>query len=111
MTQQRKMMLEELQRRNYSQRTAEVYLRVMMEFAKHFHRAPDQLTQEHIREYQAHLFRERNLSSSTVRQHVSALRFFYVKIGSMPRSPSVDRNMCCTIWPATRIESRSPITG
>jgi integrase/recombinase XerD len=79
MTQQRKMMLEELQRRNYSQRTAEAYLRAVTEFAKHFHRPPDQLNQNHIREYQAYLFRERKLSSSTVSQHVAALRFFYVK--------------------------------
>jgi integrase/recombinase XerD len=79
MTQQRRMMLEELQRRNYSQRTAEAYLRAVTEFAKHFHRAPDQLNQDHIREYQAYLFRERKLSSSTVSQHVAALRFFYVK--------------------------------
>jgi integrase/recombinase XerD len=78
-TQQRKMMLEELQRRNYSQRTAEAYLRAMKGFALHFHRAPDQLNQDHIREYQAYLFRERRLSSSTVSQHVAALRFFYVK--------------------------------
>ncbi len=69
MTQQRKMMLEELQRRHYSQRTAEADLRTMTEFAKHFHRAPDQLNQDHIREYQAYLFRERKLSSSTVSQH------------------------------------------
>jgi len=73
------MMLEELQRRNYSQRTAESYLRAMQGFAQHFHRAPDQLTQEHIREYQTYLFREPKLSSSTVSQHVAALRFFYVK--------------------------------
>jgi site-specific recombinase XerD len=73
------MMLDELQRRNYSQRTAEAYLRAMKAFAKHFHCAPDQLNQDHIREYQAYLFRERRLSSSTVSQHVAALRFFYVK--------------------------------
>src|ERR1700682_2829159 len=29
---------------------------------------------------------------------------------SMLRSLSAGRNMCCTTWPATRIESRSPIT-
>ncbi len=51
----------------------------MTEFAKHFDRAPDQLNQDHIREYQAYLFRARKLSSSTVSQHVAALRFFYVK--------------------------------
>jgi nitronate monooxygenase len=73
-TQQRKMMLEELQRRNYSQLTAEAYLRAMKGFFKHFHRAPEQLTQDHIREYQAYLFRERKLSSNTVSQHVRAQR-------------------------------------
>jgi integrase/recombinase XerD len=83
-TQQRKMMLEELQRRNYSQRTAGAYLHAMECFAKHFHRAPDQLTQDHIREYQAFLFRERKLSSSTVSQHVAALRFFFVKTLKRP---------------------------
>ena len=56
MTQQRKMMLEELQRCNYSQRTAEAHLRAMEGFAKHFHRAPQQLTQNHIREYQRTCF-------------------------------------------------------
>jgi hypothetical protein len=54
-TQQRKMMLEELWRRNYSQLTAEAYLRAMKGFVKHFHRGPEQLTQDHIREYQAYV--------------------------------------------------------
>jgi site-specific recombinase XerD len=34
---------------------------------------------EHIRQYQVHLFRERKLSSNSVRQRVAALRFFFVK--------------------------------
>jgi len=39
----RQRMLEELQRRNYSSRTIRLYLRHVAEFAKHFHRSPDQL--------------------------------------------------------------------
>jgi len=39
----------------------------------------DQLGPEHVREYAAHLFEVRQLSSSAVSQHVAALRFFYVK--------------------------------
>src|SRR5260370_7753024 len=81
------MMLEELQRRNYSQLTAEAYLRAMKGFVKHFHRAPEQLTQDHISEHQAYLFRERKLSSNTVSQHVSALRSFYVKTLKRPYLP------------------------
>ena len=72
-------MTEELVRRNYSPGTARAYLRSVNEFAKYFNRPPDQLGLEHIREYSAHLFETRQLSSSSVSQQVAALRFFYVK--------------------------------
>jgi len=40
-TRLRKMMLEELERRNYSQITTRNYLRVVADFAKYFGRSPD----------------------------------------------------------------------
>ena len=79
MTQLRQAMLEELQRRNYAQLTVETYIRVVEDYAKFFHRPPDQLGPEHIRQYQLHLFKDRKLSARTVTQHVSALRFLYIK--------------------------------
>ena len=79
MTQLRKKMLEELQRRNYAQSTAKQYIRIVREFAKHYGKAPDQLGPDQIREYSAYLFRERKLDPGTVQQHVAGLRFFYVK--------------------------------
>jgi site-specific recombinase XerD len=72
-------MLEELQRRNYAQHTVETYIRVVEGYANFFHRPPDQLGPEHIRQYQLHLFKDRKLSARTVTQHVSALRFLYIK--------------------------------
>jgi site-specific recombinase XerD len=72
-------MTDELVRRNYSEGTARAYLRSVKEFANYFNRPPDQLGPEHIREYAAHLFEARKLSSSSVSQQVAALRFFYVK--------------------------------
>jgi integrase/recombinase XerD len=75
----RKMMLEELQRRNYSQKTTKAYLHTVWEFAKYFHRSPDQLGPEHIREFQAHLFSVRKLSGNSVAQRTAALRFLFVK--------------------------------
>jgi len=71
-TQLRKMMLEELQRRNYSQQTTKAHIRTIWEFAKYFHRSPDELGPEHIREFQAHLFRERKLSGNSVAQRTAA---------------------------------------
>jgi hypothetical protein len=43
------MMLDELQRRNYSKTTVNVYLKIVAAFAEHFHRSPDQLGPEEIR--------------------------------------------------------------
>src|ERR1700686_5245991 len=73
------MMLDELQRRNYSQNTARAYIRVVRELAAHFHQPPARLGPEHMRLFQAHLFRERKLNARTVVQYSAALRFFFVK--------------------------------
>jgi site-specific recombinase XerD len=72
-------MLEELQRRNYSHRTAKTYVRIVRDFAEHFHQPPDKLGPEQIRQYQAHLFQAKKLAPATVSQYVSALRFLFVK--------------------------------
>src|SRR5438105_14732695 len=77
MTHLRKMMLEELERRNYAQTTISSYIRTIEDVARYFRCAPDQLTPEHMREYQAYLFRERKLAASTVTQRMAALRTFY----------------------------------
>jgi integrase/recombinase XerD len=53
----RKMMREELQRRNYSQNTTRSYIRTVEDFARRFHCAPNRLGPWHIREYQASCFR------------------------------------------------------
>jgi integrase/recombinase XerD len=78
-TRLRKMMLEELQRRNFSQHTIRYYIHTVEDFARHFNRAPDRLGLRHIREYQAQLFQKRKLSPGTVANRLAALRFFYIK--------------------------------
>ena len=79
MTDLRKRMLEELERRNYSQATHRAYLAAVEDFARYFHRRPDQLGPDHIRQYQAYLFRERKLTANSVTQRLGALRFFCIK--------------------------------
>jgi integrase/recombinase XerD len=78
-TQLRKMMLEELQRRNYSNGTIRHHLRVVQEFARHFATAPDKLGLNELRSYQAYLLKTRKLAVGTVVNHLSALRFFFVR--------------------------------
>ena len=79
MTHLRKLMLEELERRNYSPSTIRAYVRAVEEFARYFKRSPDQLGPDHIREYQAYLFRERKFEANTVIQHLGGIQFFYIK--------------------------------
>ena len=45
----------------------------------YFGRPIEKLGPNHIRTYQVHLFRDRKRASRTVRQHVAALRFVFVK--------------------------------
>ena len=78
MTQLRKMTLEELQRRNYAQNTVRAWLAVQ-QFAEFFHRSPDRLGPDHIRQFQSFLLTEKKLSARGVVQRVSALRFLFVK--------------------------------
>jgi len=78
-TRLRKMMLEELQRRNYSEITTRNYLRVVTEFANYFGKSPDKLGPNELRTYQAYLLTECKLTAGTVVNRVAALRFFFVK--------------------------------
>jgi integrase/recombinase XerD len=75
----RPVMLEELQRRNFAPTTIASYLHAVEQFARHFKCRPDRLNQTHFRSYQAYLLRERKMRPLTVRLHVAALRFFFVK--------------------------------
>ncbi len=62
MTHLRKVMLEELQRRNFSQATIRAYIGAVERFTRFLGKPPDQ----HIREYQAHLLHKKKLQPDTV---------------------------------------------
>jgi site-specific recombinase XerD len=100
MTKLRQRMLEELQRRNYAPSTARQYLRDVAAFAEHFHRSPDRLGAEQIREYQLFLIHEKKLAWSTYNQIVCALRFFYIKV--------LKRSFMLTDIPFTRKQQKLP---
>jgi site-specific recombinase XerD len=78
------MVLEELERRNYSQGTRRVYLRTIEQFADYFHQSPDRLGPQQIREYLAYLFRNGKMAPNSVAQRNAALRFFFVHVLKRP---------------------------
>ena len=101
MTQLRQRMLDELQRRNYSAGTVRLYLHHVAAYAQHFHRSPDQLGAEEIRQYQLFLIREKKLAWSSYNQIVCALRFFYDK--------TLKRTFLLQDIPFPRKEQRLPL--
>src|SRR5262250_2596012 len=84
MTDLRKRMLEELQRRNYSPETIRLYLFAVKDFAAYFRKRPDRLGPEHLRQYQLYLLNERKLAVGSVIARTSALRFFFIRVLRRP---------------------------
>jgi len=83
----RQLMLDELQRRNYSPNTVRSYVHAVENFARYFRRPPEQLGPDYVRDYQVHLFRDRKLSPRTIEGRTAALRFLFVKTLRRPYLP------------------------
>jgi integrase/recombinase XerD len=76
MTPLRQRMTDDLRIRNYSQSTTKAYVNHVARFAEHFKQSPDQLSLEHIRQFQVHLL-DTGHSHHVIRSCAAALRFFY----------------------------------
>jgi len=72
-------MQEDLLLRNFSERTVRHYTHTVAEFAKYFHKSPDQLGPEHVRTYLLFLLNERKLAWGTIQGARSALKFLYTR--------------------------------
>jgi len=78
-TQLRQRMLEELQRRNFAPATIRGYVRSVRDLAAYFHKPPDQLRPDELRQFQLHMLRDQKLATGTGQNRMAALRFFFKK--------------------------------
>ena len=77
MTELRKHMIEDMQLRGLSARTQEHYVDAVRHLAQYFHRSPDQLNDDNLREYFLYLTNEKKLSRSTTTVALCGIKFFY----------------------------------
>ena len=77
MTPLRQRMLEDLQLRGFSARTQECYVAAVRQLAEHYHRSPDQLGEEELRQYFLYLANEKQVARATATIALCGIKFFY----------------------------------
>jgi len=77
MTELRKRMIECLQLRGLSERTQESYVRAVRQLAEHYHKSPDLITEEELRQYFLHLKNIKHYSRNTMTIAICGVRFLY----------------------------------
>ena len=75
----RKRMIEDMQLHGYSAKTQTAYLGAVRGLAGHYHRTPEDITQDELRSYFLYLVKERGVARSTLTIHLSGIRFFFEK--------------------------------
>src|SRR5271156_5154205 len=77
MTPLRQRMIEDMQVRNLAPHTQSTYILHVSLFARHFHKSPELLGPDEIRDYQLYLTNQRKLAPSSIIVTTAALRFLY----------------------------------
>src|SRR5438034_238339 len=86
MTELRKRMIECLQLRGLSERTQESYVRAVRQLAEHYHKSPDLITEEELRQYFLYLKNVKHYSRSTATIAICGIKCFFSGAGRTRRS-------------------------
>ena len=70
-------MLEDMQLRGLSARTQQAYARAVWQLAQYYHRRPDQLSDEDLRQYFLYLTNEKKIARPTATIALCGIKFFY----------------------------------
>src|SRR3974377_1258604 len=80
MTTLRPLFFRELVIRGRSPKTQDSYVRVVRDLAQHYHKRPDLVTDDEIKDYLVHLAQVRQLARSSVDVAVNGMRAFYAMV-------------------------------
>jgi site-specific recombinase XerD len=70
-------MIEDMQLRGFSARTQECYAAAVGQLAAHYHRSPDKLAEEDLRQYFLYLANEKKVARATATIALCGIKFFY----------------------------------
>jgi integrase/recombinase XerD len=77
MTVLRQKMIEDMQLRGFAERTQEAYLSAVRQLAKHYHKPPDQIDEEELRQYFLFLKNEKHAARNTCTIALCGIKFFF----------------------------------
>ena len=77
MTELRRRMIECLQLRGLSERTQEAYVRAVRQLAEHYHKSPDLISEEELRQYFLFIKNVKHYSRNTMTIAICGLKFFF----------------------------------
>ena len=79
MTELRQRMIECLQLRGLSERTQEAYVRAVRQLSEHYHKSPDQITEEELRQYFLYIKNVKHYARNTSTIAICGIKFFFEK--------------------------------
>jgi integrase/recombinase XerD len=77
MSELRQRMIESLQLRGFSERTQESYVQSVRQLAEHFHKSPDSISEEELRQYFLYLKNVKYYSRSSLTVALCGIKFFF----------------------------------
>ena len=73
----RQKMIEDMQLRGFAVRTQEAYLLAVSQLARHYHKPPDQINEEELRQYFLFLKNEKHAARATCTIALCGIKFFF----------------------------------
>jgi len=77
MTELRQKMIDCLQLRGLSERTQEAYVRAVRQLAEHYHKSPDQITEEELRQYFLFIKNVKKFARGSSTVAICGIKFFF----------------------------------
>jgi len=84
MTELRRRFVDDMTLHGLAPTTRDVYVNAVQQLAAHYHRSPDQLGEQELRDYFTYLINKKRLAASTLHTYIFAIKFLFTKTLQKP---------------------------